>query len=110
MNRVFLLGTVSQYGPKITWTDTGKPHTTFTLVCEEARKDGATFKTFIPILIVSPQAELLAESLEPGEPVLLEGRLAYQKGKGPQPETGKLSVICFTVERLSHRLPAAGPV
>lgn len=76
-NRVILSGTVSQYGVKIEWTPAGKAQTSFTLVCAEEGKLSTTFRTFIPVLIVGTHVEALAETIEPGDVVLLEGTLAY---------------------------------
>jgi hypothetical protein len=66
MNRVLLSGHIGQYDVKITWTDTGKPQTSFALVCSEHGKNGASYKTSIPVLNAEPQAERLAETLELG--------------------------------------------
>jgi len=67
MNHVSLVGTVGQYGAKISWTDGGKPQTSLTLVVENPGKDGTTYKTFIPVLVVGSRSEEYAESLEPGD-------------------------------------------
>jgi single-stranded DNA-binding protein len=98
INKVFLAGEVGQYGVKISYTETGKPQTSFTLVCTEAGKT-LEFKALIPVLVVGGNAEPLAESFEPGDLVLLEGRLAYRKGKTK--ESGRLEVVCFGVSRLT---------
>jgi primosomal replication protein N len=99
MNRVILSGVIGQYGVKIEWAPAGKPQTSFTLVCEEEGKVSTTFRTFIPVLIVGAQAEALAESLEPGDHVLLEGKLMFKSGKTK--ESGKLMVLAFGVEVLA---------
>jgi single-stranded DNA-binding protein len=101
INRTILSGTIGHYGVKITYRDTGKPHTSFTLVCEELGRgeDKPAFKTFIPVLIVRPQAEACAETFEPGDTVLLEGKVAYKAGKTK--DSGKLQVVAFGVGRLT---------
>jgi single-stranded DNA-binding protein len=101
LNRAILSGTVSQYGVKISWTESGKPQTSFALAASEPGKDGTSYRTFIPVLIVGAQAEDLAATLEPGDPVLLEGKLTYQSGKTK--DAGRLVVSCFTVEVLSRQ-------
>jgi len=63
MNAVHLSGKVSDYGPKLTYSEAGKPQTTFTLIVEEPGPTG-TFKTFVPVVLVG-----LKEALTPlGKP------------------------------------------
>jgi single-stranded DNA-binding protein len=52
------------------------------------------------VLIVGAQAEALAELLEPGAHVLLEGKLMFKSGKTK--ESGKLMVLAFGVEVLAQ--------
>jgi hypothetical protein len=58
MNAVHLSGRVSDYGPKIFWTEAGKPQTSFTLIVEDG-----SYRTFIRVLIVGHNAEPVAEAL-----------------------------------------------
>lgn len=81
MNHVSLGGHVSDYGPKISWTEAGKPQTTFTLVVEEPGREGATFNTFVPVCVVGSRAEEAADTLFSGAVVLVGGKLAYGAGK-----------------------------
>jgi single-stranded DNA-binding protein len=97
LNRVILMGKVGEYGPKLSYASSSKAETTFTLLCEDV-KDGKTFRTFIPICVIGSRAEHAAEDLEPGDLVLLEGRLSWKAGATK--DTGKLQVIAFDVERL----------
>jgi single-stranded DNA-binding protein len=99
VNRVILCGAVGQYGCKITWTEQGKPHTSFMLVYAEPGRDGAMFRTFIPVLCIGPKAESLAESLEPDDLVLIDGKLTWKAGKTK--DSGKLVVVCFGVDVLT---------
>jgi single-stranded DNA-binding protein len=100
MNHVSLVGTVGQYGVKIAWTEGGKPQTSLTVIVEEPGKDKATYKTFIPVLVVGSRAEEAAETLEPGDLIAIEsGKLAYKAGKTK--DAGKLVVVTFNVERLA---------
>jgi single-stranded DNA-binding protein len=102
INRVILAGHVSQYGPKLNYTEQGKPQCTFTLVLTKG-----DFKTFIPVLCVGAKAEDVAEMLEGGDLVLLEGSLSWRKGRTK--EAGRLEVVCFEVQRLLGDTPAVQP-
>jgi primosomal replication protein N len=100
INRFIGSGIIGQWGCKLHYTEHARPQVSCLLVCKELGRDGAMFKTFIPVLIVGPQAEALAETLEPGDYVLIEGKLSFQAGKTK--DSGKLVVIAFGVEVLHH--------
>jgi single-stranded DNA-binding protein len=103
INRVFLMGTIGQYGVKLSSSDHAKPQLAFTLICTETTTSGA-YKTFIPILVVGLQAEPLAETLKPGDLVALDGKLNYRAGKTE--ESGELMVTTFEVRRLTAATPS----
>jgi hypothetical protein len=42
LNRVIVSGTISTYGPKPSYTESGKPQTSLTLIVEEPGKEGAS--------------------------------------------------------------------
>ena len=104
MNHVCLSGRISDDGPKIGWTESGKPQTTFTLIVEEPGREGSPFKTFVPVCLIGAKAEEAAETLEANTVVLVTGKLAYKAGKTK--DSGKLTVLCFGVEVLSPTAPA----
>jgi single-stranded DNA-binding protein len=95
VNKAIVAGHVSSYGPKISWTESGKPQTAFTLVLEKAG-----YKTFVPCLCVGMKAEQVAETMNGGDFVLVDGSLSWKAGRGSQ-EAGRLQVVCFEVERLA---------
>jgi hypothetical protein len=49
INKVLLLGSVTDDGPRLTYTENGTPQCSFTLLIAEPGKDGATFKLFVPV-------------------------------------------------------------
>ena len=98
INRVFLIGRVSDFGPKLTYNANGKPECSVTLMLEEPGKDGYVFKTFVAVQVVGPRAEEAAETLEPGDLCLVEGKLSYKAGQ--MKDAGKVIVLTFDVQRL----------
>jgi hypothetical protein len=48
INRCITSGTISTYGTKLSYTESGKPQTTFSLIVGEPGRAGASYKTFIP--------------------------------------------------------------
>jgi hypothetical protein len=104
INRTSLSGTIGQYGVKLSYTEQAKPQLSFSLTIAETGRDGATFRAIVPCVVVGLQTEALAETLEPGDFVLLEGKMTCRAGKTK--ESGKLVVTCFAVEVLG-RAPVA---
>jgi hypothetical protein len=88
-----LAGQVSSYGPRISYTEQGKPQTAFTLVLQKGQ-----FKTFVPCLIVGAKAEAMWETLEAGDLVLLDDSLSWKAGRTK--DAGRLQVVAFDVEIL----------
>lgn len=99
ISRAMLLGRISSDGVKLSYSEHAKPWLSFTLVCEEPGCDGASYKTLIPVLVVGPQAGLLAEQLEPENLVCLEGKLQYKAAKTK--DSSKLMLTPFAAPRLT---------
>ena len=95
MNKAIISGEVSSYGPRIQWTEAGKPQTSLTLVL-----DKAGYKTFIPCLVVGTKAEEVAETINGGDYLIIEGSLSWKAGRSK--EAGKLQVVTFDVERITE--------
>jgi single-stranded DNA-binding protein len=100
INRVIVSGVISEYGVRLSYTEQSKPQLSFSLTVSEPGRDGAIHRTFVPILVVGAQAKTLAETLEPGDSCLIEGKLAYRAGKIK--DAGKLVIVCYAVEVLSR--------
>jgi single-stranded DNA-binding protein len=95
VNRAIIGGVVSSYGPRISWTESGKAQTSLTLVLEKAG-----YQTFIPVLVVGSRAEDVAETINPGDYLIVEGSLSWKAGRTK--EAGKLQVVAFEVERVTE--------
>ncbi len=98
INKVILLGAVSEYGAKLQYKSNGQPEASFTLVVQEPGKDGTLFKTFIPVCILGNRAESVAETLEPHMLVAVDGKIAWRKGevqKSGEKADGKLVVMAW---------------
>jgi single-stranded DNA-binding protein len=94
VNKAIISGEVSSYGPRIQWTEGGKPQTSLTLVL-----DKAGYKTFIPCLVVGNKAEEVAETINGGDYLIIEGSLSWKAGRSK--DAGKLQVVTFDVERIA---------
>jgi single-stranded DNA-binding protein len=90
VNKAIIGGVISSYGVRLSYTQAAKPQLNFSLTLTEG-----DYHVFVPVQIVGPQAEHLAETLEPGDYCLIEGKLSWKK------EQSKLVVVGFGVERLS---------
>jgi single-stranded DNA-binding protein len=82
LNRAVVIGRVTSAGPKLKYDERANPMCTFWLDVEESGKDGQTRHSYIPIEIGGKLAERTAETLEAGQDVCVEGRLAYRKASG----------------------------
>jgi len=85
VNRVLLVGTISQYGVTVRYAQSGTPCANFTLVLSEAGQDHQVHSTFIDCECWGRKAEAAGE-LEAGQLALFEGKLAKRR-KGAQWET-----------------------
>jgi single-stranded DNA-binding protein len=95
VNKAIISGEVRSYGPRIQWTQAGKAQTSLTLVLEKAG-----YHTYIPCLIVGNKAEEVAETINGGDYLIVEGSLSWKAGRTK--EAGKLQVVAFDVERITE--------
>ena len=105
LNSVALCGRVTDTGVKLTYLPSGSPEMKCTLVVEEPSKDGQqTFRLFVPVMVYGAKAEALAETLEPGDLVTVQGKLGWRASPAtkmhPKP-SGKLMVLAWQIERLA---------
>jgi single-stranded DNA-binding protein len=108
-NVCIISGKISEYGPKLRYLMSGKPELSFTLCCEEPGREGQTFTLYVPVTLYGPQAEPLAETLEAGDHVLINGKLSWVKKSGKDGDKSSLAVTTFAVEVLAPATAAAHP-
>jgi single-stranded DNA-binding protein len=111
LNSVALCGRVTDAGVKLTYLPSGHPEAKLTLVVEGPSKDGQqTFRLFVPVMVYGARAEALAETLEPGDLVTVQGKLGWRAPPAtkanPKP-MGKLVVLAWQVERLAPTMSPA---
>lgn len=110
INRVIVLGKVSDAGPKLTYSDKGRLETRLTLVLEEAGKGGQTFSLYVPVFVYGDQAESAAATLDAGDVVSVDGKLSWSSRLKQDETKLGLCVSAFAVE-LVHKaaIPAEVP-
>jgi single-strand DNA-binding protein len=107
INKVILCGRLTEDGCRLTYTTEGTPHVSFTLLLEEASKQGYTYKLYIPIDLFGDKAEQVAETMTAGDLVLVDGKLQWKSWLDRKGEKqGRLGVLAWQVERPA--VPATG--
>ena len=100
INKVLLCGRVTAEGCRLTYTAGATPHCTFTLLLEEASKQGHTYKLYIPVDLFGDKAEQAAETLTAGDLVLVDGKLQWKSWLDRHGEKhGRLAVLAWQVEK-----------
>jgi single-stranded DNA-binding protein len=99
ISRVVLLGTLGRFGVEMRTSATGTPYASFSLCVGELGLDGREHTVLVPCECWGKRVDE-ARTLEPGQVVLLEGKLQRRK-KGEQWE---LYVSGFSVQPV--QLPA----
>jgi single-stranded DNA-binding protein len=104
INKVLLIGRVADAGPKLAYSSEAQPQCSFTLLVEEAGKDGATtFKLFVPVDVFGTQAEWVAEHINASDLVCVDGKLRWKSWLDKQGQKqGKLGVMAWQVAHLHH--------
>ncbi len=77
INSVVLTGMVAEPGPKMTYSSSAKPETKFTLVVSEGKGE-QTFHLYVPVFVYGAGAERVAEEVDAGDTVAVEGRLSWK--------------------------------
>jgi single-stranded DNA-binding protein len=80
INRVFLYGSVSQYGFRLKQTPTGSSYAAGSLTVIEQGANGKAFSTFVPVEVWGKGASAAAD-VAPGTLCMVEGKIARKKGR-----------------------------
>jgi len=86
LNRIIIIGRLAQ-DPELRYTQTGTAVTNFTVAVERPQYDKEKEKEadFIPVVVWSSLAEVVAQHLQKGRMVAVEGRLqirSYENAEG----------------------------
>ncbi len=111
INKVLLVGKVTDTGAKILWTERGAAQTSFTLQIDEMGRDGKVFKLFVPVVVYN-KAEQVAESVNAGDLVAIDGKLGWASrvDKKTGETIGKLTVLAWSVQVERTTTPTPAPV
>ena len=79
LNKAILIGRVGERGPRLTYDERSTPTCGFTLEVDEVSQSGKVFTLYVAVEVTGKFAEAAAEHLEPGQQVLVDGKLKYKK-------------------------------
>lgn len=107
LNKVLVVGRVTEQGVKIQWAENGTPETRWTLVVEEPGQAGATFRLFVPCCAYGKTAEAIGEQVNAADGLYLDGKLKWRswidKAGAKQ---GRLELMVWTWQKVEAATPA----
>ena len=95
LNKVIVTGTIAE--PGLGYLESGKPELRLSLTVEQ---DGV-FKLYVQVFCYGARAEPLAETLEAGDRVLIDGKLSWRSTTKAGVKESKMVVTCYGVEVLT---------
>lgn len=104
LNSVQVIGRVGKKRPDWGYTSSGAATCAFTLEIDEPSKGGEVFTLYLPVEIWG-QAERAVELLEPGDEVMLSGRLKYKSHVDAKTQQ-KVSKLILSSWGIQARQPA----
>jgi hypothetical protein len=90
LNKVILIGIVSDAGPKLSYSDKAKPECRLTPIVEEGKGE-QTFRLFVPVFIYGPGAESAASEVDAGDIIAVDGKLSWKSTQ--KKESSKLGFV-----------------
>jgi single-stranded DNA-binding protein len=95
INKVLITGTIGE--PRIGWLESGKPELRLSLTV--AQEGG--FQLYVQVYCYGKDVERLAETLEAGDRVLIDGKLSWRSTVKAGVKESRMVVVCYGVERLA---------
>lgn len=111
MNKVFLMGNLTR-DVELRYTPSGTAVSDIGVAVNERRKDasGATVEetTFVECTLWGRTAEVAAEFLKKGSPILIEGRLKLDTWEADGQKRSKLKVVCTQMQMMGGKIGNGG--
>jgi single-stranded DNA-binding protein len=95
INKVLLTGTIGE--PRLGWLESGKPELRLVLTVEQ---DGG-FKLYVQVFCYGKDCERLAETLEAGDRVMIDGKLSWRNTVKSGVKESRMVVTCYGVDVLT---------
>jgi single-stranded DNA-binding protein len=101
VNVVTLVGRVSQAGPKLSYASSGTSVCSLVVEVDEFGPGDKIFTTWLPVRITGKHSEQTSVELEPGDIVMVSGKLKYEAvvDKQTQQKTSKLIISTWGIQQ-----------
>jgi single-stranded DNA-binding protein len=101
VNVCTLVGRVSPAGPKLSYASSGTPICSLVVEIDEFGPGEKVFTTWLPVRITGKYAEQSSVDLEPGDIVMVSGKLKYESTMDvkTQQKTSKLIVSSWGIQQ-----------
>jgi single-stranded DNA-binding protein len=100
-NVVTLVGRVSQAGPELSYASSGTPVCSLVVEVDEFGPGDKIFTSWLPVRTTGKHAEQTSVDLEPGDIVMVSGKLKYESSvdKQTQQKTSKLIISSWGIQQ-----------
>ena len=107
LNKVLIVGRVTEAGVKIPWAENGTPETRWTLIVEAPGPAGATFRLFVPCCAYGKTAEAIGEQGNAGDTLFCDGKLKWRSWVDKKGEKqGRLELMVWSWQKVEAAAPA----